>query len=165
MQLRTARLCLREATLEDAPFFFELMNSASWIEHIGNRGIKTLADANSYISNNLIESYNTNNYGLYVICLEATPIGLCGLVKRDYLPLPDLGFALLDTHVGQGYVQEAGAAVLDVAFGELKFMKILAITSEGNSASQATLSKLGFEKEGTIVSPEKVELMLYSKIQ
>ena len=88
MHIKTERLSLRPVSETDAPFLFELMTSDSWIKNIGDRGIKTLDDARSYASNNLIKSYKTNGYGLYVICLEAAPIGLCGLVKRDYLPLP-----------------------------------------------------------------------------
>lgn len=165
MHIKTERLSLRPVSESDAPFLFELMTSDSWIKNIGDRGIKTLDDAKFYASNNLIKSYTTNGYGLYVVCLEANPIGLCGLVKRDYLPLPDLGFALLDSYVGKGYIQESGKAILEVAFSDLKFEKILAITSQENSASQSTLTKLGFENKGTMESPEGLKMLLFEKVR
>ena len=166
MQLKTDRLTIRDATIEDAPFFFELMNSESWIEHIGDRRIDSLEAAKTYISDNLIKSYQTNGFGLFVICLQSTPIGLCGLVKRDYLELPDLGFALLDNYAGKGYTQESGRAILDFAFDELKLKKILAITSKENSASQKTLTKLGFKSDGIIERPEEgLKMLLFEKVQ
>jgi RimJ/RimL family protein N-acetyltransferase len=163
MQLKTDRLIIRNATLDDAPFFYELMNSPSWIEHIGDRGIDSLEASRIYIQDNLIKCYETIGFGMYVACLQSTPIGLCGLVKRDYLELPDLGFALLDTHARKGYIQEAGTAILQFAFQKLGLKKILAITSEANSASQMTLQNLGFESEGTIESPEGLQLLLFEK--
>lgn len=163
VQIKTERLSLRTVSESDAPFLFELMTSDSWIKNIGDRGIKTLDDAKNYASNNLIMSYKMNGYGLYAVCLEATPIGLCGLVKRDYLLLPDLGFALLDNYVGKGYIQESGRAILNVAFNVLKFEKILAITSKENCASQSTLIKLGFRSKGTIESPDGLKILLFEK--
>ena len=46
--METARLVLREIEFEDAPFMHELMNEAPWIEFVGDRGIRTHADARAF---------------------------------------------------------------------------------------------------------------------
>ncbi|WP_089357652.1 GNAT family N-acetyltransferase [Ekhidna lutea] len=164
MQIKTERLYLREATLGDASFFFELMNSAEWIKYIGDRGIKSRDDAKTYV-NGLIEGYKSNGFGLYVLTADGVPVGVCGLLKRTYLDHPDLGFALLPEYTGKGYIQEAGAAVLNMAFKKLQLSKVLAITSKENFASQSTLEKLGFEKVRLIKNPEGEEVLLYEKLK
>jgi RimJ/RimL family protein N-acetyltransferase len=47
--------------------------------------------------------------------MAGLPIGICGLVKRNYLDDIDLGYALLPRYWGQGYAYEAAKAVLDYA--------------------------------------------------
>jgi len=61
---QTDRLTLEEASSNDSPFFYDLLNSPGWIQFIGDRGIKTLGDAENYIQNSLIKSYKTHGYGL-----------------------------------------------------------------------------------------------------
>jgi ribosomal-protein-alanine N-acetyltransferase len=95
--LQTRRLTLSEATLSDIPLIFKLLNSPNWLEFIGDRNIRTLEDAEKYIQNSLIKSYRENGFGLWKVELKSdkTPIGLCGLLKREMLDFPDLGFAIL----------------------------------------------------------------------
>ena len=45
----TPRLLLREAGSDDAAFMLELMNEPSYVDHIGDRGIRAVADAVRYI--------------------------------------------------------------------------------------------------------------------
>ena len=53
-------------------------------------------------------------YGLYLTSLkeDGTPIGICGLIKRETLEDVDIGFAFLPAFWGRGYAFEAAAAVL-----------------------------------------------------
>lgn len=143
----TKRLILRYATNTDAGFFVELMNSEGWLTHIGDRGIKRQADARAYIENSLLKSYAENGFGLYLMETADTydPIGVCGLVKRDTLPLPDLGFAILPQYEGNGLVYEASVGVLQFARYKLNLPEILAITTAANKRSQDLLKRLGFD--------------------
>ena len=52
--LTTELLLLQEATFTDAPFIFELLNTPSWIQYIGDRKILTIEDAENYIQKSLI---------------------------------------------------------------------------------------------------------------
>lgn len=74
----------------DAPFVFDLINQPSWIEYIGDKGIKTLQDAIRYIENGPVAMYQRVGFGLYAVELKVSgePIGMCGLIKRDTLADP-----------------------------------------------------------------------------
>jgi len=162
--LRAARLELRSVRLTDAAFFVTLLNEPTWIENIGDRGVRTQAQAESYIRERIWSQYATHGFGLYVVQAAATaqPLGLCGLVRREFLPGPDLGVALLPEWVGHGYAGEAAGAVIAHAQAMLAIEPLYAITRPGNHRSIRMLGRLGFHREGPIpVPPEGTEAELY----
>jgi len=55
--IETARLSLRELSLEDAEFILRLLNEPSFVQNIGDRGVRTLEDARVYIINGPMASY------------------------------------------------------------------------------------------------------------
>jgi len=61
----TKRLILLEITLEDAPFFVALMNTPSFLKYIGDRNIKTLADAEIYLQKGILKSYKQHGFSYY----------------------------------------------------------------------------------------------------
>lgn len=162
--LTTRRLYISKATVEDAPFFYELLNSANWIQHIGDRGIKTVKDAADYIQNGLIYNYETLGYGFYkmVSKQESKPIGICGFAKREYLDHVDIGFAILPEYERKGYTYEASMAVLHYGNNTLKMKPILGITTIENTGSKNILLKIGLKEIGTILSDDNKELLLFS---
>src|SRR5215467_12758068 len=83
--LETRRLALRHATFDDDDFILRLLNEPSFLRFIGDRGVRTHDDARRYIGERLIGSYERNGFGLWVVVRKETPspIGICGLVKRD----------------------------------------------------------------------------------
>jgi ribosomal-protein-alanine N-acetyltransferase len=164
--LETNRLILREADLSDNQFFYELLNSPKWLKYIGDRGIKTLKNAEDYINDKLINSYKSNGYGLYVYELKEShiPIGICGFIKRDYLESEDIGFALLPEYERTGYTYEIALATLNYGENKLSINKVYAITSNDNVASQELLKKLGFNFKSQIMEPgSDEEILLFLK--
>ncbi|WP_340203276.1 GNAT family N-acetyltransferase [Ascidiimonas sp. W6] len=165
LPLTTNRLRLEEASLKDGLFFYELLNTPSWITYIGDRNIKLLKDAEAYIKNSLIASYKENGFGLCKVSLKETntPIGICGLMKRNELSDPDLGFAILPEYERKGYTLEASKSILEYS-KTLKIDKLLAITTENNEGSKAILLKLGFLFEGVVEFSDKSDpLLLFKK--
>jgi len=152
--LETERLALRHLDRGDEAFILALLNSRGFLENIGDRGVRTRDDAWGYIANSAQASYAKNGFGLYRAALKDTdePVGICGLVKRDGLDEPDLGFAFLEQHWRKGYAVEASAGVLEHA-RELGLTHILAITALDNRGSIAVLEKLGFRYDKTIRLP------------
>jgi RimJ/RimL family protein N-acetyltransferase len=150
--IRGARVELRPLAADDAPFILELLNQRSFIEHIADRGVRTLADAEAWIEAGPRAMYATHGHGLHRIgrLSDDAPLGICGLIRREILPLPDLGYALIDRHAGQGYALEAARLALTDGVERLGFRAVLAIVSPGNARSVALLGKLGFHSEGDV---------------
>ena len=162
--LETERLCLREFTLKDAEFVLTLVNTPKWIQFIGDRNIRTQGVAEEYIQDNLQKSYTKNGFGLWLMELKETqtPIGMCGLVKRDSLENVDIGFALLPTYQRKGYTFEAAEATLIYAREILEIPKIVAITDPKNVASVALLEKLGMQLEKQLILSKDDIVLLFS---
>lgn len=152
--LETARLQLREGVAGDAPFILALLSSRGFIDNIGDRGVRDEAGALGYIDR-LAEGYRTNGFGLWTAerLADGEPIGIAGLVKRDGLDCPDVGYAFLETAWGQGYAQEAASAVMTHARDVLGVARLAAITTPHNHASMAVLRKIGFKYQGLIRLP------------
>ena len=157
--LTTPRLNARELTARDAPFMRTLLNDPAFLAHIGDRGVRTIADAAAYIDRGPRASYAQHGFGLWLVELKqpAAPIGICGILKRDALPDPDIGFAFLPQHRSRGYALEAAAAVRDFARDTLHLPRLLAIVSPGNASSIRLLQRLGFAFERTIVMPDAAQ--------
>ena len=162
--LTTNRLVIKEFTIKDAPFILELVNTEDWIQHIGDRKVRTLEDAAFFIKNNLISSYAKHNFGLWGMELISTNvcIGMCGLVNRESLDDIDIGFALLPSYYRNGYAFEAAQATLGYAYNELQFSKVVGITSKDNFSSIQLLIKLGMQHEKSITLSENDVVELYS---
>jgi RimJ/RimL family protein N-acetyltransferase len=152
----TPRLRLRYLTLQDAAFILELLNESEFIRNIGDRGVRTLDDARAYIHSDTVTGYNNGGLGLFLVELkqDATPIGVCGLLKRDYLQDVDVGFALHENFRGQGYAFEAAEAVIQRGHQVLGLGRIVAITSPDNHASIKLLRRLGLEFERSLRAPD-----------
>ena len=143
----TQRLALRRMTIADAPFMLALLNEPSFHAFIGDRGVRTVADAELYLRNGALASYVTHGFGLYLVTLRAsgTAIGICGLIRREGLDDADIGFAYQPAHWGQGYAAEAAQGVLQHARQELGLRRIAAITNQDNTRSIKLLEKLGLK--------------------
>lgn len=153
--LQTARLSLRHAVPEDGEFLLALLTDPDFIRYIGDRGVRTLEDTPAYVANGPQASYREHGYGLYIVELResGTPIGLCGLVRRDYLAHADLGFAFLPAYRGQGYAHEAARATLAHARDDFGMAHLAAVTSLDNEPSMSLLRKLGFDHTGQVRAP------------
>lgn len=161
--LETVRLCLRRLAPEDAPFILGLLNEPSWLQFIGDWGVRTLDDARHYIAAGPMDMYARHGFGLYLVVLKEgeVPIGLCGLLRRPTLEDVDIGFALLPQYWSQGYAFEAASAVLAHARDVLRLPRIVAITTLDNVASARLLEKLGLRLERTVTlgnDPEPLRL-------
>jgi len=165
----TARLRLRELASEDAAFILELVNEPAWLRFIGDKGVRTLADARKYIAEGPVASYRANGFGLFLVerkepPASPTPIGMCGLIRRPTLEDVDLGFALLERHEGRGYTREAAAAVVEFGRTTIGLKRLVAITVPENVRSIRVLETVGFAFERRVkLSAEGEELALYAR--
>lgn len=157
--LETDRLRLRHLTASDAPFIVALLNDPDWLRYIGDRGVRTDEQAVAYIESGPRRSYADRGFGLYLVERKTggEAIGLCGLIKRDFLADIDLGFAFLPRFRGAGYAFEAAVGVLRYAGAALRLSRVVAITALDNEPSARLLQKLGFCAERLIAYPGEEE--------
>ena len=163
---KTERLLLRPFTVDDAQFILKLLNEPSFLRYIGDKKVRNLEDAQRYILNGPVASYEQNGFGLYLVELEEsrTPIGMCGLLKRNELPDADIGFAFLPEFWNKGFACEAATAVLQDACERLRLQRILAITSLDNESSIKLLQRLGFKFESVIkLSEDGEQVKLFAR--
>ena len=148
-ELETARLSLRRLTVDDAAFVVALYNQPSFIENIGDRGVRTVEDAQRFLCQGPIAMYAQHGFGLWHVSRRAdgVGVGMCGLLKRDNLPDADVGYALFPEFWGQGYASEAVCGTLEHAGHVLGLRRVLAVVSPGNQGSIRVLEKAGMRFE------------------
>jgi RimJ/RimL family protein N-acetyltransferase len=163
-EIDTARLALTRLSGDDGEFIIRVLNEPSFLRYIGDRGVRTLDDARRYIREGPAAGYARYGYGLMRVGLKpgGTPIGMCGVLRRDTLPEPDLGFSLLPEYWSQGYAFEAANAVMRHARDVLHLGRILAITTTDNEPSMRLLGKLGFRFDRLVrLGEDPTELRLF----
>lgn len=159
--LQTPRLLLRQLSVGDSGFIIELLNSPGWLKFIGDRNVRTEEQALAYLENGPFKSYQENGFGLWLVELKQTnqPIGMCGLLKRDYLKHPDIGFAFLPAFMNSGYAYEIAQATLAYANNELNLPIINAIVLADNVRSIRLIEKIGLRFVETLVPPSSDEVL------
>lgn len=164
-EVETPRLVLRRMQCDDSPWLVKLLNEPSFLENIGDRGVRSIEDAHRYLREGPMAMYEKYGYGLWHTALkDGTFVGMCGLLKRDHLPDPDLGYAYLPAYWGQGFAYEAADATLQHCARKFGLKRVLGVVSEGNAGSIRVLEKLGMGFERMIVMREgEAPARLYSR--
>lgn len=178
---------LEPLKIGDAEFLLELLNTPQYIEYVGDRGVKSITQARTYIEDYFLAAQAENGFGYFTIygvsddgdgdrdgegvinqpagtvaeINDQQPVGLVGLMKRDFLDLPDIGFALLPQFFGLGYAQQGCQQLMLKAHDEYQLPKIQAFTSPENLRSQTFLERLGFELIGDLIGPNDEKLLMY----
>jgi len=163
--LETERLSLRAMSAADAAFILALLNEPSFLRFIGDKGVRTIEDAERYIEAGPMASYERFGHGLLLVELRESgePIGICGLLRRDTLSDVDLGFAFLPRYWSMGYARESASAVMRHGFETLGLPRIVAITDPDNVASANVLEAIGLRFERLVrLSPDAMELRLFA---
>jgi RimJ/RimL family protein N-acetyltransferase len=163
MSLVTSRLALRQFTLEDAPFVVALLNSPGWLRFIGDRGVRDEASARAYLERGVLPSYAAHGFGLYHVSRRADglPVGMCGLLRRDYLADVDVGFAFLPEHSGQGYATECAQRMVTHSREDFRLQQLAGIVQAENAASIRVLEKIGLREVGPLTLPSGTTVQLY----
>lgn len=163
--LETDRLQLRRLSVDDAEFILRLLNEPSFIQNIGDRGVRTIEDARAYILKGPIASYEKFGFGLLLVAEKETgvPAGICGLLRRDVLEDVDIGYALLPEFWSRGYALESASAVISYAREKLGSKRVLAVVNPDNQSSIRLLGKMGFQYERMVrLSDDAPEIKLFS---
>jgi RimJ/RimL family protein N-acetyltransferase len=167
-ELITSRLVLRRLELDDAAFVVRLLNEPSFLENIGDRGVRDEQDAHRYLRDGPMAMYAKYGFGLWHASLKSdgTAIGMCGLLRRDTLPDADIGYAYFPAHWGKGYALEAAEGTLRHAADKFGLRRVIAVVSQGNAGSIRVLEKIGmqFERMHSMgPGPGEADVRLYGR--
>jgi ribosomal-protein-alanine N-acetyltransferase len=160
----TERLIVRHFSLNDARFIVRLLNDPSFIENIADKGVRTIADSKRYLDEGPTASYQQFGFGLNLVELKESkvPIGMCGILKRDSLDDPDIGFAFLPEFHTNGYALESSIGVMKNGQTTHNLKRLVAVVNPGNEPSIRLLEKLGFRYERMIsLDEDEPEIRLY----
>ncbi len=115
MIVETPRLKIRKLAIDDAEFILGLVNEPSFLANIGDKGVRTLDDAQEFILDGPWRRNQKPGYGQFMVELkpDGVPIGVCGLLYRERLDLTDIGCAFLPAYWRQGIAFEAATAVME----------------------------------------------------
>ena len=164
-ELETERLSLRRFVFDDAPSIVELLNQPSFLENIGDRGVRNVDDAHRYLREGPMAMYDKHGFGLWRASRRTDDVfvGMCGLLKRDILPDVDVGYAFLPEHWGQGYAFEAANATVGLGARKFGLKRIIGVVSDHNAASIRVLEKVGMRFERMYpMHPGEPEVRLYA---
>lgn len=159
----TERLTLHPVSLDDAAFMLELYNSPNFIRYIGDRGLRSIHDAERYISEKFIPQFERSGFGNYVIVEKSggKKIGAAGIFERAGLEVADIGFSFLEEFEGQGYGFEAATKVKSIGMDHFGLTRLSAITTKDNFASQKLIGKLGLKFRKYVTIPNDDEELMY----
>lgn len=150
----TARLKIREITVEDVPRLYELYSGegiTKYMEPLFPEMEKEIEYTKAYIDN----VYKFYGYGLWVIvkkkCGEV--IGRVGLEYKEGFDGLELGFMLGTEYQHRGYAYEACRAVIQYGVEKLGAANFYAFVNEGNLASIRLCERLGFVKTRHVKLP------------
>ncbi len=159
----TDRLILRHIAPADAGRIHALLTDADFLAQIGDRGVKTLADAEVAIAERYMPAYAAHGFGMFAVIDRASGawLGMAGLVDRDGLDHVDVGYAFLPATRGRGYALEAVRGVMAWAAAR-GIAPVVAIVNPDNARSIAVLEKIGLVPDRHIRLPKADhDVMLY----
>jgi ribosomal-protein-alanine N-acetyltransferase len=165
-ELETRRLSLRRLEFSDAEFLVGLLNQPSFLANIGDRGVRNIEDAHRYLREGPMAMYERFGFGLWHVSRRAdgAAMGMCGLLRRDFLPDVDIGYALLPEYWRQGFAFEAAHATLTHAARRFGLQRVIAVVSEGNEGSIRVIEKLGMKFERMVsMRPNEPDVRLYGR--
>jgi RimJ/RimL family protein N-acetyltransferase len=160
----TARLVLRMWEPDDLERFIEATNTPEVMRWLG--GVWSREEHEAAFER--IRGYQRDFGHTFWVVEDRTTgqlLGFCGL-KRVNSPgaeaiagMPEVGWRLRESAWGKGIAKEAAIASLDLAFGRFGFAEVVAITVEGNGASQGLMQRLGMKRRRDMdyVDPRHVE--------
>ncbi|MDE0758316.1 MAG: GNAT family N-acetyltransferase [Pseudomonadales bacterium] len=157
--LITARLSFCEIKCTDAKFIREILNQPGYLPHIGDREVRTIEQAEETITEKF--AYSSEGFGFYLMQRrdDDEVVGFAGIVDRDFLDTPDIGYALLQRHEGNGYATEAASAILDHARTSMQLKRVGAIISTGNDRSISVVQRIGMKFLKQVQYPDEQELV------
>lgn len=147
MIIETARLRIREYTMNDFDDLYEILSDAETMKYYPRPYDEN--GTRRWISW-CLDSYRQNGFGLWALELKETGvfIGDCGISMQniDGETLPEIGYHVNKKYWRQGYAKEACAAVKNWLFENTNFDCVYSYMNQENIPSSATAAANGMTR-------------------
>jgi RimJ/RimL family protein N-acetyltransferase len=168
LHLRSARLVLRELTMEDAPLLVELDSDPEVTKYLRPHFETTLERVRDEILPRVLGYYATSTSATGGVGLWAAHERSGGafvgwfFLRPDRSPPhePELGYRLRRDAWGKGYATEMSRTLLAYGFEQLGFLRTMARAEAENIRSWHVMEKLGMTRERQI-SDEGIAVVEY----
>lgn len=150
--IETERLVLKPLTLDDSESLLEIFSDPEVMRYWNTAPWTTLQDATYFIngSHESMQREASLVLGVYVTSTGELA-SKCMLFGYDQASKrAEIGFGLGRAYWGQGYIHEAGEALIQYGFNSLGLRRIEAEIDPENQASAKALRNLGFSEEGLL---------------
>jgi [ribosomal protein S5]-alanine N-acetyltransferase len=150
VQFETARLCLRPFTAADHDAIHAVYADPEVMRYVGHGAHRTPSETVRALRG-YADALAARGYGFVAVVERSSgavvgDAGLHPLGGRG--PDIELGYTLARAVWGRGYATEAGAALVQHAFGALGVPRVMAQVEPGNAASRRVVEKLGMTERG-----------------
>ena len=171
--LHTDRLTLRRPVTSDATAIFEgYAQDAEVVRYLMWRPHASIEDTRAYLA--VVQArWDDGNELTWAITRRSEDrlIGMIAARPRGFKC--DLGYVLARAYWGNGYVAEAGRAVVDLALADPAMYRVWAVCDVENHASARVMEKLGMQREGVLrrwvvhpnLSPEPRDSLCYARVR
>ena len=147
----TERLLLEPVTLEHVPAMWEATKTSlpelrpwlPWAQKASEENSRDFAERCE-------DDWAAGQEYAFSIMLDGRYVGGIGVHAYRLEGLGELGYWIRTDHAGQGYVTEAGSAMVVFAFDAVGLYRLEIRTGVDNRPSQRIAEKLGFTREGTL---------------
>ena len=140
-EIRTARLTLRRARIEDVDAIHAVLGNARATRYWSTPPHADLARSREWLLSMIDSPPEASDD--YVVEYEGRVIG-----KAGFWRLPEIGFILHPDYWGRGLAREALEAVIAAAFSKFPVDALTADVDPRNAASLGLLKSLGFVETG-----------------
>jgi RimJ/RimL family protein N-acetyltransferase len=145
MQIETQRLILREFQQEDLRELAPILANPQVME-FSPTGVLSSSQTHAKIQG-FVASYQKFGFGKWAVTLKESGalIGYCGIAieRIEDRDEPEIGYRLDSRFWGQGLATEAAGGAITYGFEQFKFLYVLGIVEQANTASVRVLEKLG----------------------
>lgn len=149
--IETPRLRLRRLRPSDEPDLVALDSDPEVMRYVGSpAGVKAADETLARVRERIGSDHGPIGFWRVERRADGAFCGLGALVRMPSGDDVELAYRLVRSAWGQGIASEAGAALLEYAFGPVGLGRLVAVTYPDNRASQRVLDRLGFERQDDV---------------
>lgn len=163
LTLESERLVLKEISMNDLDFLFEIRNNEDNNKFIGRKK-STLEEVKQFIMDRISDFKVKKGitWMIYHKDIKQKIGSICYWNFNFETSTSEIGYELVSEFQGKGFMQEALSKVINFGFNELNLQTIEAFTDKNNKPSINALLKFNFIQNTKFESKEVENLIMFT---